>query len=574
MGQQIKVYTFFAILVMALWPQASFALEANDIFRNIIESSSGLPGLITGLAYALGLLLGVTGVLKLKEHVDNPAQAPMRVGWIRLLVAGALFALPTVYEAMETAINATGVAGEFERDKALMNRISGLFGSIGRLGVSMDFNNILSNIIDALEDLPGLISAAAYLAGLYFGVIGILKLKEHVEDPNKAELREGVTRLLIGGAFFSIPTIFAAMYNAVSGDGLGFGGNVASIFSGLNMAYSSESGTVECLSIPIISSWFGSKTLGSAMCNVITATASLPSFLTSMAYIIGMIMGFWGLLKLREAILQPQQVQMWEGISRLLVGGAMFALPVVVEAARSTFVPGNLQTIGGTATNTGFNDGSGAGGGGLLGGLWDRVTGVFDGFMGAIGFGGGCAPSGSGLDSALTCFMQDIYGPMHVLLNFFGFAAGMILIMVGISRLMKSTQEGAKGPIGMGTVMTFVTGGALLSFNGLIRGISASFFGSPVTKTYATLEYTKGMDGGLIESSYAVINSVVQFMILIGLISFIRGLFILRSAAEGGQQASIMAGVTHIIGGALAVNLGPVVNAVQATLGYGVIQFS
>ena len=58
-------------------------------------------------------------------------------------------------------------------------------------------------------------------------------------------------------------------------------------------------------------------------------------------------------------------------------------------------------------------------------------------------------------------------------------------------------------------------------------------------------------------------------MTIIGYISFLRGFFILKEVAEGGGQASLMAAVTHIFGGALAVNLGPLMNAVQSTLGLG-----
>jgi hypothetical protein len=53
----------------------------------------------------------------------------------------------------------------------------------------------------------------------------------------------------------------------------------------------------------------------------------------------------------------------------------------------------------------------------------------------------------------------------------------------------------------------------------------------------------------------------------VGLISFLRGIYIIREVADGNQQASMMAGLTHIIGGALAVNLGPLINAVEQTLG-------
>jgi hypothetical protein len=47
-----------------------------------------------------GILLGVLGVLKIKDHVENPGQTPLKDGAIRLAAGGALFALPIIYEAM------------------------------------------------------------------------------------------------------------------------------------------------------------------------------------------------------------------------------------------------------------------------------------------------------------------------------------------------------------------------------------------------------------------------------------------------------------------------------------------
>jgi hypothetical protein len=69
------------------------------------------------------------------------------------------------------------------------------------------------------------------------------------------------------------------------------------------------------------------------------------------------------------------------------------------------------------------------------------------------------------------------------------------------------------------------------------------------------------------EHVQAVITAVIAFVFIIGWVSFIRGFFIIRNVAEGTGQASMMAGLTHVFGGAIAVNLGPMMNAVQATLG-------
>src|SRR5688572_4315611 len=80
----------------------------NDILINIQNSISDIPGLVSGVAYMMGILLGVLGILKIKDHVENPGQTPLQQGAIRLACGGALFALPIVYEAMLTTMGDDG----------------------------------------------------------------------------------------------------------------------------------------------------------------------------------------------------------------------------------------------------------------------------------------------------------------------------------------------------------------------------------------------------------------------------------------------------------------------------------
>lgn len=98
---------------------------------------------------------------------------------------------------------------------------------------------------------------------------------------------------------------------------------------------------------------------------------------------------------------------------------------------------------------------------------------------------------------------------------------------------------------------------------------TASLFTNPINRTFATLQYTTGMLAPEVDAAHAVISAIIKFVLIVGLISFVRGIFIIRSVAEGNSQSSIMSGVTHMLAGALAVNLGPLLNAVQATLGIG-----
>lgn len=79
----------------------------STISNNITESIEELPALVTTLSYLMGLLLGVLGVMKVKDHVENPGNTPLKDGAVRLAAGGALFALPIVFESMMNTIGTT-----------------------------------------------------------------------------------------------------------------------------------------------------------------------------------------------------------------------------------------------------------------------------------------------------------------------------------------------------------------------------------------------------------------------------------------------------------------------------------
>jgi hypothetical protein len=278
----------------------------------------------------------------------------------------------------------------------------------------------------------------------------------------------------------------------------------------------------------------GAGTVGTAICGIFRGTTSVPTFLSAASYLFGLVLGVWGLLKIKDHVLNPQQTPVWEAVSRLMAAGAFFSLPYIVGVIANTMDVGL----------TGF---------------------------GVTNFKG--TPTGNGLDAMMVKFMADVYGPSLFLTNWFGYMAGAVLLMIGVSRLLKSAQEGPRGPGGLGTLMTFLAGGALLSVSPMLGSFSESLFQNTNSYTSAQLQYTTGMQQAEVDHVHAVISSVLAFMIVLGLISFVRGIFIIREVAEGNSQASLMAGITHLLGGALAVNLGPVMDAVQTTLGltaYGV----
>lgn len=109
-NQGLKVSAAVIVSVMS-GAESALAADTNNNFgtiaKNINDSISQLPGLISGVSYMIGILLGVLGILKIKDHVENPTQTPLQHGAIRLAAGGGLFALPIVYEAMQNTIGAS-----------------------------------------------------------------------------------------------------------------------------------------------------------------------------------------------------------------------------------------------------------------------------------------------------------------------------------------------------------------------------------------------------------------------------------------------------------------------------------
>jgi hypothetical protein len=542
----------FSMALLCYLAGTSFAYASSADFstvaENITNSASSLPGLLTALAYGLGLMMGVSGIVKIKEHVETPNQAPLRSGIVRLLVGGGLFALPIIYEAMTNTIGVTGI---FATDTAG----SGGLGTMNAAGAGTGggaLNDVFNNIMCSTSLVPGLFTAVAYLIGILSGVSGLLKIREHVETPDQVALKEPVIRLLSGGAMFALPTMMQAAMQTING-----GGNAdASVFDKLlavgggAFTLSSNGGgsTAACDAASYgYGTLFAAGTavngdLGYTICNAVNNSSYMPALLSGLAYIFGIVLIIWGVAKIKDNVLNPQQTTIWEGISRLIAGGSFFALPYLMDVVTNT-LNGSLSNANGFTNN---------------------------GFTGDVGVN-------NGLDAMMANFTADMFGPMLFTLNFFGYTAGTVLLMVGISRLLKSAQEGPRGPGGIGTIMTFLAGGALISLSPMVGALSETFFngggfnGAYTTK--AALQYSTGMNASEIGHVQAVVSSILQFMIVLGVVAFLRGIYIIREVAEGNSQASLMAGITHMMGGALAVNLGSVMNAIQTTLGltaYGI----
>ena len=271
------------------------------------------------------------------------------------------------------------------------------------------------------------------------------------------------------------------------------------------------------------------QTIGNVITDLTTSFISFPTLLTSLSYIMGCSYIVWGILKFKDHVDDPNHTPLSSGVKRFLSGGMFLALHFMVDVVRKILFDG-LALV--NIKDSGFNP----------------------------------APLG-GMEKMIHDLVANIAGPMTILLTSFTYIAGIILLIVGISRMIKTAQDGPRGPAGLGTVMTLFVAGALISGAGMITAFTSTLFGDSTVSTFANISPAVIANAADRARLGALIESLMTFIMIVGIIAFIRGLFVLRAFAEGSQNATIMQALTFLFGGALAINLGDLVNVLGATVG-------
>ncbi len=125
-------YTFGAAITVGMLmasgsahavPAGGGGNDFGKISENITNSIQNVPALLTALSYLFGILLGTLGIMKIKDHVENPTQTPLKDGAIRLLTGGALFSLPIIFESMSDMLDRNDAGGVNATDSALAQAV-------------------------------------------------------------------------------------------------------------------------------------------------------------------------------------------------------------------------------------------------------------------------------------------------------------------------------------------------------------------------------------------------------------------------------------------------------------------
>lgn len=286
-----------------------------------------------------------------------------------------------------------------------------------------------------------------------------------------------------------------------------------------------------------------SPKLGDLIKNMTLSWGQFHNIASIIAWIAGSFLGCAAIFKFKDHVDNPAQTPLSAGVKRILAGGAFLSLPWGTQA-----VVGNLYGKGyaagtGKVDDTGYNV------------AWGSLT-------------------PGGLDEMVVNVMRSVGHPLENMCTAFAYLAGIALLVVGISRLTKRMEEGPRGPAGFGTIMTFVASGMLLNYGASVGSFTGSMFGDESLMTRIDVANTVIANATDQQRVETVLSALEVFVMIVGYIAFIRGWFVMKNFADGQQGATLAQGLTFLIGGAIAVNLGEFINAVTTTVNVTGLTFS
>jgi hypothetical protein len=124
MSKRYSLFLFLlaVALIVAALPQealaqaqplksAKQAADFDDVQYNLKVGAAGLPRLIALFAYGAGAFFAISGLLKMKDWMDDPTRTTVREFLLRFIVAALLVYMPHVYTVTTGALFGTNAKG-------------------------------------------------------------------------------------------------------------------------------------------------------------------------------------------------------------------------------------------------------------------------------------------------------------------------------------------------------------------------------------------------------------------------------------------------------------------------------
>ena len=172
------------------------------------------------------------------------------------------------------------------------------------------------------------------------------------------------------------------------------------------------------------------------------------------------------------------------------------------------------------------------------------------------------------LAGALIAAVTDLQPWVAALIGLACYLLGLLAGVQGCLRILRHVDSGGTGPSLWSAAASFLIAVVLVWLPGFMESAGETFFAGHSPGT-ATLGY--GGRGADFDRMLAALFWIVR---VIGALSVIRGMFVLRGASDGTPGATVSGAAMHILGGLMAWHMLAVLSAVQTTLGIKVLTIS
>ena len=169
---------------------------------------------------------------------------------------------------------------------------------------------------------------------------------------------------------------------------------------------------------------------------------------------------------------------------------------------------------------------------------------------------------GRDLGGALISLVRDLDPALMGLTGAACYLPGLAAFVQGAARLLRLSEDRFHGPSAAGTALCFLICLVMVSFPSWLSAGGESLFGTDTAASASLGHHSRrGADYD------ALLGAVLTIVGWVGLLAFLRGVFVLRAAADGIAGASAGRAAMHMLGGVCAWHAESLIGAVQTSLG-------
>lgn len=97
--------------------------------------------------------------------------------------------------------------------------MTGVATFVSSEAMSQDFNAYTSGASEEVTNVPQIVAYICYLGGFVLAALGVVGLKQHVENPGNAPMKNGLAKLGFGGMLMALPPVAAAIQGSGTNSG-------------------------------------------------------------------------------------------------------------------------------------------------------------------------------------------------------------------------------------------------------------------------------------------------------------------------------------------------------------------